>query len=106
MNPKENKIFKYITISINAIFCLIFPFSVVGAMVSPMAFDAPGSMENFYANVFFLSTFSIPIVIIISVITSLLFLFKFKLYKKAFLFSLLPIINFIIIYFLFLLESL
>lgn len=102
MNLRENKIIKYLTISINAIFCLIFPLSVVGAMVSPMAFDAPGSTESFYTWVFFVFTFSIPIVILISVITSLLFLFKLKSYKKAFFFSLLPIINFIIIYFIFL----
>lgn len=101
MNLKENKIIKIITIIINSIFCLIFPLSVVAAMVSPMTFDAPGSTESFYAWIFFLSTFSIPIVILISIITSLLFLFKFKSHKIAFTFSLLPIINFIAILFVF-----
>ncbi|MDR7857223.1 hypothetical protein [Tissierella sp.] len=101
MTLKENKIIKNITIIINTIFCLIFPLSVVGAIVSPMVFDAPGSTEDFYTNIFFYSTFSMPIVILISVVTSLLFLFRLKSYKKAFLFSLLPVINFTVIYFLY-----
>lgn len=98
MNLKQSKSIKIIIIIIDIMFCLIFPLSVVGAIVSPMTFDAPGSTENFYNWVFFLTAFSIPIVILISVITSLLFLFKLKSYKKALLFSLLPIINFTIIY--------
>ncbi len=65
-----------------------------------MMFDAPGSTESLFVWVVYLFILSIPVVILISVIISLLLLFKFKLYKKAVLFSLLPIINFIIIYFL------
>lgn len=102
MDRLQSKIIKIVIVIINIIFCLVFPFSIIGAIVSPMTFDSPGSTENFYAWVFFISTFSIPIVILISVITSFLFLFKFKSYKIALLFSLLPIINIIAILFCFL----
>lgn len=98
MNFESNKIFKILTITINIIFCLIFPISVIGAMVSPMAFDAPGSINDFYAWEFFIAAFSIPIIILISVITSLFLIYKFNSYKKALLFSLLPIINIIAIF--------
>ncbi|QZY54403.1 hypothetical protein [Crassaminicella profunda] len=99
MNQKENKIIKNITIIINVIFCLIFPLSIVALMVSPMVFDAPCSTKDFCTWVFFWAMVSVPIVIFISVRTSLL-LFKLKSYKKAFLFSLLPTINFTIMYLL------
>ncbi|NRY01399.1 hypothetical protein [Clostridium beijerinckii] len=39
-------------IIINMIFCLIFPLSLIGAMVSPMAFDSPGSTESIYMDIF------------------------------------------------------
>lgn len=97
---EKNKIIKIITIIIDAIFCLLFPFSIVAAMVSPMVFDAPGSMEDFYNHVFFYANFTLPIVILISVITSFILL-KLKSYKKAFIFSLLPLINFAAVLYVF-----
>ncbi|WP_156940027.1 hypothetical protein [Clostridium lundense] len=96
MDLKENKVFKIITMIINIIFCLILPFSVIGAMVSPMAFDSPGSDKSLYTWIFFLSAFSIPVVILASVINSVSLL-KSRLYRKALIFSLLPLINFIAI---------
>jgi pheromone shutdown protein TraB len=85
--------------NINAIFGLLFPFSLMGAIVSPMMFDAPGSNESFSTWVFFLSIFSFPIVILIAIITSLIFLFILKSYKKSLMFSLLPMVNIITIIF-------
>jgi hypothetical protein len=97
---QKNKIIKIITIIIDSIFCLLFPLSIVAAMVSPMVFDAPGSTENFYNHVFFYANFTLPILILISVITSIILL-KSKSYKKALVFSLLPTINFVVILFVF-----
>lgn len=96
-----NIIIKIITIIINMIFCLIFPLSLIGAMVSPMAFDSPGSTESIYTWIFFLSTFSLPAVILISVMISFFLLFKSKLYNKAIIVSLVPIIYFAAIFLLF-----
>ena len=104
MNRKQNKInviVKVITIFINVIFCLAFPFSLIVAMVSPMTFDSPSSTKSFYAWVYFLSALSMPVVILISIITSLIFLIRYKFYKTAFVFSLLPIVNFVFILFAF-----
>ncbi|AQS06345.1 hypothetical protein [Clostridium beijerinckii] len=88
-------------IIINMIFCLIFPLSLIGAMVSPMAFDSPGSTESIYTWIFFLSTFSLPAVILISVMISFFLLFKSKLYNKAIIVSIAPIIYFAAMFLLF-----
>ncbi|NOW05215.1 hypothetical protein [Clostridium beijerinckii] len=97
----SNIIIKIITIIINMIFCLIFPLSLLGAMVSPMAFDSPGSTESIHTWIFFLSTFSLPAVILISVMISFFLLFKSKLYSKAIIVSLAPIIYFAAMFLLF-----
>ncbi|NRT86339.1 hypothetical protein [Clostridium beijerinckii] len=96
-----NIIIKIITIIINMIFCLLFPLSLLGAMVSPMAFDSPGSTESIHTWIFFLSTFSLPTVILISVMISFFLLFKSKLYSKAIIVSLAPIIYFVAMFILF-----
>ncbi|GAA0116242.1 hypothetical protein [Clostridium senegalense] len=96
MNSKEDEIFKIITRIINIILCLLLPFSILIAMVSPMMFDAPGSNESFYTWILFISNFSAPVIILISIIISI-YLLKLKLYKRAFIFSLLPLINLITI---------
>lgn len=93
----KNKLIMAMTIAINIIFVLLFPLSLVAAMISPFTFDAPGSNEEFYNWVFFYATISFPVVILISEITSLIFLFILKSYKKALTLSLLPMINIIIV---------
>lgn len=93
MNLNGNKIIEITTTVINTIFCIILPFSILTAMFSPMLFDAPGSEESFYTTVLFLSLFTSPIVILISVTTSRKLLFSLKEYKIALVFSLLPLIN-------------
>lgn len=96
MNSKENKIFKIITVIINIILCLLLPFSILLSIVSPLVFDAPGSNESFYTWILFISNFSAPVVILISILISI-YLLKLRLYKRAFIFSLLPLINLIAI---------
>ena len=97
-DKSESKIIAAIII-INAIFGLLFPFSVIGAIVSPMTFDAPGSTEHFLNWVFFYATSSFPLVILVAVITSFIFLFTLKSYKIALVFSILPMLNIITVVF-------
>lgn len=92
----KNKIITALTIVINVIFALLIPPSLVIAMIAPMTFDAPGSDKDFYNWIFLCATFSFPIVILMAIITSLIFLFILKSYKKAIVFSLLPMLNIII----------
>ncbi|OOM11676.1 hypothetical protein [Clostridium saccharobutylicum] len=102
---EKNKIITALIIVINIIFGLLFPFGLMVAMISPMTFDAPGSNKNFYNWIFFYATFSFPIVILVAIITSLIFLFILKSYKMAIIFSLLPMLNIIIVIFTVLLNS-
>lgn len=88
------------TLIINAIFGILFTFSLMVAYASPMMFDAPVSGEMDYAEVFFLSMLSFPISILISIITSSIALFLLKLYKVALIFSLLPMLNVIMAIFI------
>ncbi|MFL0166349.1 hypothetical protein [Candidatus Clostridium helianthi] len=81
--------------------CIAVVVAIVIAMVSPMAFDSPGSTESIYTWIFFLSTFSLPAVILISVMMSFFLLFKSKLYNKAIIVSLAPINYFAAIFLLF-----
>lgn len=93
---EKNKVVPAITIVINVIFALVLPFSLILAMIAPMTFDAPGSDKEFFNWIFFGVTFSFPMVILMSIITSLIFLFVLKLYKQAIIFSLLPMLNVVI----------
>lgn len=93
---RGDKIITALTIVINVIFALLIPPSLVVAMIAPMTFDTPGSDKDFYNWIFFCATFSFPIVILMAIITSLIFLFILKSYKKAIVFSLLPMLNIII----------
>lgn len=90
INLRE-KIIKIIIIVINVILCFILPFSLLLLVVSPMMFDAPGSIEDFNTNITFYSIILCPITILVSVIGS--FLLRKKSYIVAFVLSLLPIIN-------------
>lgn len=75
------------------IFFFSLQFSIALVIFSPMIFD-PQCKSGFFLQLLFISSaFTLPIVTIISVITSLVFLIKEKSYKKAFIFSLLPMIN-------------
>lgn len=96
-NVKENKIVNIITIVSSSIFYIILPFSVLFALVSPMMFDAPGSDENPFLWAAFFSAITSPLIILISVITSILLFKRFS--KAAFLVSLLPFINIVTIMF-------
>lgn len=88
------------TLIINAIFGLLFTFSLMLAYASPMMFDSPGSGAMEFSEVFFLSIFSFPISILISIITSSISLFLLNLYKVALIFSLLPMLNVIMVIFI------
>lgn len=93
----KSKSIKALTIVIDVIFALLIPPGLVVAMIAPMTFDEPGSDKDFFNWLFFCATFSFPIVILMGIITSLIFLFILKSHKKAIVFSLLPTLNIIIV---------
>ena len=95
---KKNKKYKIGIILSNLIFGLLFIPSLVMFVFSPMIFDAPGSTTSPFTILFWLSIFSFPFAVIISIVCSWI-LYNSKKYLSALLISLLPILN-IILYFL------
>lgn len=94
---EDNEFIKIITVLLDFIFTLLFPIFCFAALFAPMTFDSPGSSEIFLNWIFFFLIIAIPLVIFISVIISLIFFIKLKSYKKAFIFSIVPIIYIFII---------
>lgn len=61
------------------------------AMMSPMMFDAPGSMENPWVVTFFWSVVAFPVVCVLAILLGWIF-YATRRYRAALWFSLTPII--------------
>lgn len=92
----EEKRKKELTINIitTSIFSVLLLGSLGPAIMSPMMFDAPGSLENNGIIILFISVFTFPLVCLVSIIATWVF-FGFKKYRASRISSLLPLTNFI-----------
>lgn len=91
---------KSTVITINVIFLIILIPSIFGAMMSPMMFDAPGSEKSQKTWTLFSCMIALPILIIISQIISWI-AFNNQNYDLAFKINALPVLDILIIIFMF-----
>ncbi|MCU0469069.1 MAG: hypothetical protein MUF58_10730 [Arcicella sp.] len=91
---------KTFTIVVNVLFLIGLVPSVMGAMMSPMMFDAPGSENSKKTWTLFSCMIALPILIIIAQIISWIAYYK-QNYGLALKISLLPTADLLIISFLF-----
>lgn len=84
----------------NVIFLIILIPSIFGAMMSPMMFDAPGSMESNKTWILFGCMAALPILIIIAQIISWI-AFKNQNYNLALKINALPVFDIVVIIFMF-----
>ncbi|HEX8974648.1 MAG TPA: hypothetical protein VF817_04140 [Patescibacteria group bacterium] len=89
------KIKKIIIIIFGAINSCVLPVSALFALMSPMAFDAPGSEKNPAVWIFFVSVITYPLVGTLSLIFTIIS-YKKQEYDKALIVSLIPMIFLII----------
>jgi hypothetical protein len=76
---------------------ILFAFSLVPAMFSPMIMDSAGTGGNDTGLwLAFSGAISIPVVIVLSILASWI-LFFFKRYRAAILINLLPVINLVLV---------
>ena len=96
--PKEKNTKKYYflwIIIVDIIWGLIFLPSLGVCMMSPMMFDAPGSADSPFAMPLLYSVLAFPVSIIVAIIGSLIS-YSLKKLKLAVLFTLLPVLDFIV----------
>ena len=87
---------KIFVIILNILATLALVPAAAAAIMSPMAFDAPGSEELNGTWIFFIAMATLPIVIVIGQVLSWVFFAK-KNYKAALICSLLPVFVLIIL---------
>jgi hypothetical protein len=95
---------KTAVIIINVVFLLILIPSVMGAIMSPMMFDAPGSDKSQKTWILFSCMIALPVLIIIAQIFSWIAFFN-QNYKFALSINLLPAIDILLIGLLFFIMS-
>ncbi len=89
MDRRRTLIWLIVTTSV---YLLVSPFVVVGALMSPMAFDAPGSETNPATILFALSILTSPVTLLLGALSAWV-LFFFRKHRAASLAVLLPLVN-------------
>lgn len=87
---------RYILITANIIFGILFIGSILPVMISPMMFDSPGSENYFTTWLLFLGVVTFPISCILSFIIPWI-LYKKKKYNAAVFWSFLPSMNILLV---------
>lgn len=82
-------------IVVTSVYLLASPFVVFGAMMSVMAFDAPGSEDNPATILFALSLLTSPVTLVFGPVSAWL-LFFFRKHRAAIAAVLLPVVNLVL----------